>query len=152
MRVERSACVTWSGSSARGAGELTAATGAFRGIPYSEPARVGASSGQTSPEELLAAAHAGCFAMSLAAELTRAKAPPERLQVTATVALDEVAGKGHRIVESALDVRARAAVDRATLDGLVADAHAGCPLSRLVEASAAVTIRAELDEGRDDGG
>jgi lipoyl-dependent peroxiredoxin len=144
-RIERRAHVVWQGSSARGTGEITADTGAFSALPYTEPARVGAPEGMTSPEELVAAAHAACFGMSLAAELTRAKAPPERLDVTSTIVMDEVEGKGHRIVESQLRVRAQADVDAATFERVVAEADEGCPLSNLVKGTARVTIEAELE-------
>lgn len=144
-RVERSADATWQGSSARGRGAISAHTGAFAGLVYSEPTRVGAPAGETSPEELLAAAHAGCYSMSLAAELTRAKAPPERLDVTATVVLDEVAGEGHRVVESQLRVRARADLHGEAFERAVAAADAGCPFSALVRASGSVTVDAQLD-------
>jgi osmotically inducible protein OsmC len=146
-RVEREAEVTWEGSSARGRGAITAATsGAFAGLPYSEPARVASSPDETSPEELLAAAHAGCFAMSLASELTRGRTPPGRLTVRATVVLDEVEGAGHRIVAS--DLVARASVPE--LDGdafrnAVEAAEAGCPLSALVRASATMSVDAQLE-------
>jgi osmotically inducible protein OsmC len=145
-RIERSAEVVWHGNLARGEGRLSAATGAFRDLPYSEPARVGAPEGKTSPEELLAAAHAGCYAMSLAGELART--PPERLEVRATVVMDEVEGKGHRIVASQLDVRARVpGLDEATFSSAVEAADAGCPFSALIAASADVAIDATLEGG-----
>ena len=147
-RVEREATVVWEGSSAKGRGELSAtSSGAFTALPFTEPARVGAPEGMTSPEELLAAAHGGCFGMSLAAELTRARTPPQRLDVRVTIVLDEVEGQGHRIVESQLDVRARAAgSDEQTFAAAVAAADAGCPFSNLIAASATVTIDARLEE------
>jgi lipoyl-dependent peroxiredoxin len=145
-RIERSAEVVWRGNLARGDGSLSAATGAFRDLPYSEPARIGAPEGKTSPEELLAAAHAGCYAMSLAGELART--PPERLDVRATVVMDEVEGKGHRIVASRLDVRARVpGLDEATFSRAVEAADAGCPFSALISASADVAIDATLEGG-----
>ena len=83
-RIVRNADVTWEGNVARGAGSITAASGAFATLPYSLATRVGQPEGKTSPEELLAAAHAGCFAMSLASELTGRDLPPERLATSAT--------------------------------------------------------------------
>lgn len=138
----------WEGSSARGRGELTArSSAAFEALPFSEPTRIGAPEGQTSPEELLAAAHGACFTMSLAAELTRARTPPRRLDVRATVIIDEVEGEGHRVVESRLSVRAHApGSDERAFDRIVADADAGCPFSNLIKASATVTIDARLEE------
>src|SRR2546423_5802187 len=106
-RVQRNAEVTWEGNAARGSGEISAATGAFAGLPYSLATRVERPNGHTSPEELLAAAHAACFAMSLASELSNAGSPPEHLEVRATVTLDEVEGGSHRIVSSELLARAR---------------------------------------------
>ena len=145
-RIERSAEVVWDGNLARGGGHLSAATGAFRDLPYSEPARIAAVAGKTSPEELLAAAHAGCYAMSLAGELART--PPERLDVRATVVMDEVEGKGHRIVASQLHVRARVpGLDEATFEAAVEAADAGCPFSALIAASADVAIEATLEGG-----
>jgi lipoyl-dependent peroxiredoxin len=145
-RIERTAEVVWNGNLARGEGHLSAATGAFRDLPYSEPSRVGPPGGKTSPEELLAAAHAGCYAMSLAGELART--PPERLDVRATVVMDEVEGKGHRIVASQLHVRARVpGLDEATFSRAVEAADAGCPFSALIAASADVAIDATLEGG-----
>jgi osmotically inducible protein OsmC len=146
-RITRDAEVTWEGSSARGRGAITAATsGAFAGLPYSEPTRIADTAGETSPEELLAAAHAGCFAMSLAAELTRRRTPPGRLTVRATVVLDEVEGEGHRIVASQLAVHASLPdADEEGFRAAVADADAGCTFSALVRASGEVSIDAQLD-------
>ena len=67
-RVQREANVTWEGNVARGGGAITAGTGAFDELPYSLATRIERADGKTSPEELLAAAHAACFAMSVASE------------------------------------------------------------------------------------
>jgi osmotically inducible protein OsmC len=150
-RIERKAEVVWEGSPARGGGTIDAASsGAFSGLPYSVASRVGAPEGKTSPEELLAAAHAGCFAMSLAGELTSAGASPQRLEVTANVVMDEVDGS-HRIVASQIHARARASeIDAERFAAIARAADAGCPFSALIKASGTVTIDAEL-EGGDDG-
>jgi osmotically inducible protein OsmC len=146
-RVSREAEVSWEGSSAKGRGAVTAASSAaFAGLPFSEPARIGDPDGETSPEELVAAAHAACFAMSLAAELTRAKAPPERLTVRAEVVIDEVEGGNHRIVSSSLTARARARIGNDAFRAAVDDADAGCPVSALIRGSAAVSVDASLEE------
>jgi osmotically inducible protein OsmC len=142
--VERRAEVTWTGNLARGEGRITAPSGAFSELPYSAATRIAARAETTSPEELLAAAHAGCFAMSLAGELREQDA---RVAVTANVVLDEVDGRGHQIVESQLTVRAHApGLDREALDRAVAAADAGCPFSRLIAAGAKVTIDARLED------
>jgi osmotically inducible protein OsmC len=147
-RVTREAEVSWEGSSAKGRGAITAASsGAFAGLPYSEPIRIAATGiEETSPEELLAAAHAACYAMSLAAELTRDRTPPERLDVRSTVVLDEVEGEGHRIVASELAVKARVrGSDDGAFRAAVARADEGCTFSALIRASGIVSIDATLE-------
>jgi osmotically inducible protein OsmC len=148
-RIERSADVTWEGNSARGAGRISARSGAFSALPYSVPTRIGNPDGNTSPEELLAAAHAGCYAMSLAGELADAGVTPERLEVTARVIMDKVDGS-HRIVASEVFARARVqGMDRASFAQAAHAADEGCPFSALIKASGTVTIDAELEGGTD---
>jgi lipoyl-dependent peroxiredoxin len=146
-RIERHATVTWQGNVARGAGAITAGTGAFTELPYSLPVRVGAGNeGKTSPEELLAAAHAGCLAMGLASELTKRGAPPDQLEVDCRITMDEVEGKGHQIVHSTCDVKARAdGIDASAFEDAVRIADEECPFSALIRASAAVTVNASLE-------
>jgi osmotically inducible protein OsmC len=149
-RIERSAEIVWEGNVARGAGTLTAGSGAFDRLPFTLGSRIGAPEGKTSPEELLAGAHAACYAMSLAGELAAVGTPPERLEVSANVVMDEVDGS-HRVVAS--HIRARADVpgaDRNAFAETARAADAGCPFSALIKASAIVTIDAGL-EGGDDG-
>jgi osmotically inducible protein OsmC len=147
-RVQREAEVTWQGNVARGSGAISGATGAFEGLPYSLATRIDRSDGKTSPEELLAAAHAACYAMSLAGELARAGSAPEYLDVRATVTLDEVEGGSHRIVASEILARARVTdTDEATLQQVAEAASKGCTLSALIEASAKVTVKATLEGG-----
>jgi lipoyl-dependent peroxiredoxin len=150
-RVQRQANVTWEGNVARGSGAINGATGAFSELPYSLATRVERPDGKTSPEELLAAAHAACYAMSLAGELSGAGTPPEHVDVQATVTLDQVEDGSHRIVSSELLARARVIeVDAETLNRLAASASEGCPFTKLIEASATVTVTATL-EGETDG-
>ena len=139
--------MVWEGSSAKGGGRITAATGAFAELPYSEPTRVSLPEGQTSPEELVAAAHAACYAMSLATELTKLHVRQLRLRVDATTTLDEVEGKGHLIVASELDVVAGGdGLDEATLREAARAADDGCTLSALIRASADVTVNPRLED------
>ena len=134
---------------ARGRGAISAATGAFEQLPYSLASRIEKPDGKTSPEELLAAAHAACFAMSLASELSSAGKTPEHLDVRATVTLDEVQDGSHRIVASGLLARARVKeLDQETLETLASSASDGCPLSKLIEAGAQVTVNATLEGDR----
>ena len=149
-RVQREATVTWEGNVARGSGAISAATGAFSALPYSLASRVERPDGKTSPEELLAAAHAACYAMSLAGELASAGTPPDHLDVHATVTLDQVEDGSHRIVASELLARARVEnVDQESLERLAEVASEGCTLSALIEASAKVTVNATLEGGTD---
>jgi lipoyl-dependent peroxiredoxin len=149
-RIRRSADVVWEGNLARGTGTISAGTGAFSGLGYSLASRIEAPADTTSPEELLAAAHAGCFGMSLAGELTRAGTPPERLDVTCTVTMDEVEGKGHLIVDSTLQASARVpGIDPGDFRRTVEEADAGCSMSALIRASASVSVNARLEGGTD---
>jgi osmotically inducible protein OsmC len=144
--IERTAHVGWDGNLARGAGTLDAEGGAFARLPFSLPSRVGEPGGKTSPEELLAAAHGGCLTMSVAGELTAAGTPPGRVDLACTIVMDEVEGQGHQIVGSRVEIVARVdGIDDAALQAAVAEAHAGCPFSQLLErAGAAVTVTARL--------
>jgi osmotically inducible protein OsmC len=146
-RIVREATVSWEGNVARGSGAVTAAsTQAFADLPFSLPSRIGLAAGKTSPEELLAAAHGGCFTMSLTNELTTAGTPPERLDVRCTVTMDEVEGKGHQIVHS--EIAATGTVpgcDAAAFAQAAEAADASCPFSALIRASATVAVSAALN-------
>ena len=149
-RVQRQANVTWEGNVARGNGAISAASGAFEALPYSLASRIERPDGKTSPEELLAAAHAACYAMSLAGELAGKGAAPEYLDVTAVVTLDQVEDGSHRIVSSSIDARARVTeVSKGDLQAAAEAASKGCPFSALIEASAEVTVNATLEGGSD---
>src|SRR5215207_11350027 len=105
MAAVRRADVVWEGSLARGSGKVSAASsGAFSDLPVSWASRTERADGKTSPEELLAAAHASCFAMALSFGLGNAGTPPQKLEVSATVTFAQVEG-GFRVQSSALEVR-----------------------------------------------
>ena len=144
-RIVRHATVAWRGSLSRGSGAASAGTGAFE-LPIDLPSRIGEMVDKTSPEELLAAAHAGCYATSLAGEIARAGGTVETLDVRCTVTMDEVEGQGHRIVASELDVTGRAdGIDEAGFESAVQAADKGCSFSALIRASASVSVRANLE-------
>ena len=147
-RIVREAEIAWEGTTARGSGVVSAVSSGSFALPTTLASRVADPEGKTSPEELLAAAHASCFVTSLGSELARAGTPPERMVVHCTVTMDEVEGAGHRIVASAIS--ARAVVPGAGPESLAAAAAAadeGCPFSALVKASATVTVEARLADG-----
>jgi len=133
----------WSGTgtSARGSGHITGETGAFSELPYTLASRIGNPEGKTSPEELLAAAHAGCFTTSLGSELARDNTPAGHLEVHCTIVMDEVPREGHQIVGA--DVTVLVEVEGAS-DGALADAvrraDEGCPFSSLLR-KAGVEVR-----------
>lgn len=136
--------MAWEGSLSRGSGVASAGTGAFE-LPVDLPSRIGDPGSRTSPEELLAAAHATCYATSLAGEIAKAGGTVEHLDVHCRITMDEVAGKGHLIVASEVEARARAeGIDPAGLEQAARAAGDGCSFSALIRASASVSVRAEL--------
>jgi osmotically inducible protein OsmC len=137
----------WEGNLARGHGTIQGGTGALRDLEMSLPTRVGDPEGKTSPEELVAAAHAGCFAMSLSGVLTRAGTPPTRLDATALVTVDEVEGS-HRIVSSDLTVVGHVAdIDEAAFQEAAHAAEQSCTISNALRASAEIRLDARLEQG-----
>ena len=134
MAIEREATATWEGNLARGVGRLSSASSVgFNGLAFSLPTRIGQPGDETSPEELLAAAHAGCYAMALASVLTNAEVPPGRLDVSCRVTLDENADAGFRITRSALVVEADVdGVSRDALRAAMDAADQACPYSALL--------------------
>lgn len=148
-RIVREADASWEGTVARGAGTVTASsTGSFVDLPMTIASRIEVHQGLTSPEELLAAAHASCFITSLGSELAREGRPPERLAVHCTITMDEKApGAGHRIVASAIDARVWAAgADAELVERIGRVADEGCPFSALIRASAEVSVAVSLAE------
>ncbi len=146
-RIVREAEIDWEGTTARGSGVVRAVTTGSFELPSTIAARVEVHPGKTSPEELLAAAHATCWVTSLGSELARVGTPPERMHVHCTITMDEVEGSGHRIVAS--HIAARAVVPGADAGAFAAAAEAadaGCPFSALIRASASVTVEAMLEE------
>ena len=147
-RIVREADVVWQGTISRGAGVVEATSSHAFELPVTIASRVSDPEGKTSPEELLAAAHATCYTTSLGGELARARTPPEQLHVHCTITMDEVPGIGHRIVAS--EIVASGVVpgcDSAAFAQAAETADQGCSFSALIRASATVTIRANLDEG-----
>jgi osmotically inducible protein OsmC len=141
---ERHVDVDWSGSIMEGKGEAKAGSGAFS-LPVTFPSRIGESGGKTSPEELMAAAHAACYAMALNATLGRKGASAERTVVTATVSADK-GDAGIKIGSSKLKVVAYGlkGIDAAQFPALAAEAEKGCPVSNAYRGSLQVTLDAQV--------
>ena len=142
----RNAEVVWDGTLAHGTGRLSTASGALD-LPVTWASRTEQADGRTSPEELIAAAHASCFAMALALVLGENHTPPERVTVTAACTLDEVDG-APRITTSALTVGARVpGLDAAALGRSVAEAANLCPVSNALQGNVEITVQDEVDDG-----
>jgi osmotically inducible protein OsmC len=145
-RIVREAEIVWQGTTARGSGVVTAVSSGAFALPTTNASRIGDPEGKTSPEELLAAAHASCFVTSLGSELARAGTAPEQLRVHCLITMDEVEGAGHRIVSSAITATGRApGADAASFAQAAEAADVGCPFSALIRASATVTVEAILE-------
>ncbi|MGH7190610.1 MAG: OsmC family peroxiredoxin [Acetobacteraceae bacterium] len=141
----RSAQVTWDGSLARGIGALSSGSHALQDLPVTWAARTEAPEGKTSPEELIAAAHATCFTMALALVLGEADTPPEHLSTSADCVLAEVDG-APRITELALRVRAHVpSIDEVAFNDAVANAAALCPVSNALRGNVEISIEAALE-------
>jgi lipoyl-dependent peroxiredoxin len=139
-RVSQSATVAWIGTIARGTGVVAGASGSLGPLDVDLPTRVGETHGKTSPEELLAAAHATCFAMALGSVLAAGKTPPERLEVQATVSLD-LSIERPQISLIELDARGEVpGADDSTFAQAIAEAETRCLISRVL--TNGTTIRA----------
>jgi osmotically inducible protein OsmC len=139
--MKHKASAVWKGSLTEGAGTMSTGSGALVEKPYSFKTRFEGEQG-TNPEELIGAAHAGCFSMAFSLILGMAGFTPEKIETNATVSLDKV-GDGFEITSSHLDlVAAIPGIDDATFQDLAAKAKAGCPVSKVLNAK--ITMDARL--------
>lgn len=140
--IKRSADAVWKGGGPDGKGTLSTQSGTLSGTPYSAGMRFGEDKG-TNPEELIAAAHAGCFSMALAFGLGGAGHKPEELRTSAVVTIEKE-GAGWTVKSSALTLKAKVAgISEADFKKAADAAKAGCPISRVL-AGAAITLDAQL--------
>ncbi len=148
MAAVRTATVTWSGDLASGAGSVSAGSSdTFIDLPVSWASRTEQPEGRTSPEELLAAAHASCYAMAFSGGLGRAGTPPDHLHVSAEVTFEKLEA-GWTVVSSALTVIGQ--VPGCTQEAFRAaaeDAKDGCPISRALAGNVALSVQATLETG-----
>ena len=136
------ASAVWEGGLKDGKGRLTGSTGVFKDTPYTFAKRFEGQGGGTTPEELVAAAHAGCYAMALSGDLGKAGFTPTRLSAMATVTIEPVDGKA-TVTSSALEVEAVVpGLDDAKFQEIAAGTKAGCPISRLLNTK--ITLAAKL--------
>jgi osmotically inducible protein OsmC len=142
MAAESRATTVWEGDLAHGAGATTPESGAFPTVDVSWASRTKRAAGKTSPEELLAAAHASCYCMALSHELAEAGTPPERLEATATVEFEP--GEGVR--SSHIVVTGRVpGIDQAAFSAAARAAAEGCPISGALKGNVDITEEATLE-------
>jgi osmotically inducible protein OsmC len=144
MAADRSARVTWRGSLLEGSGTIESVeSGAFGPLDVTWASRTEEHGGKTSPEELIAAAHASCFSMALSHALAQAGSPPEGLETVATVTF--VPGTG--ITKSALSVRGWVpGMDEAAFREAAEGAKENCPVSKALAALPEITLQAQLEQ------
>ncbi len=142
---QRRADAVWEGSLAQGSGVVTlTSSGLAEALPVTWASRTERSNGKTSPEELVAAAHASCYSMALSHILGEAGTPPEKLETSATVTFAQVEG-GWKVASSALTVKGTVpGVDAAGFKKAAEDAKDGCPISGALKGNVELSVEATL--------
>jgi osmotically inducible protein OsmC len=140
--IKREGSAVWHGTGKEGGGTVSTQSGVLKDTPYGFNARFGDGKG-TNPEELIAAAHAGCFSMALAFQLTGAGHPPAELATTARLAMEQGEG-GWKIAAIVLVLKAKVpGIGQAKFEELAAAAKANCPVSKVLNAT--ITLEATLE-------
>lgn len=141
-KAERNAQVQWKGNLLQGAGTIkSTGSGAFGNLPITWAARTESSDGKTSPEELLAAAHASCFSMQFASALSKAGHPPDELNVSATCTFEPP-----RITTMRLEVRGRVpGIEQDEFQRIADDAEGKCPVSNALRNNLNIQVTARLE-------
>lgn len=140
--MQRKGSAVWKGGLKDGNGQVSTGSGGLAAAPYTFASRF-ESGGKTDPEELIGAAHAACFSMALSGQLGQANLKPESIATTATVTLEKTAA-GFTVTTVHLAVKAKVpGADRAAFDKAANNAKAGCPISRLLNAT--ITMEAVLE-------
>jgi lipoyl-dependent peroxiredoxin len=146
LTAVRRASATWSGDLTSGAGTVSAeTTGVFTSLPVSWAARTEEPGGKTSPEELLAAAHAACYSMAFSNKLAKAGHAPDRVDVTADVTFAKEEA-GWKVATSHLTVRGRVpGISEADFTSIAEEARDGCPISVALQGNVKLTVEATLE-------
>ena len=146
LKAERRAEVEWQGDLIHGNGTIVSVgSGAIGNLPVTWASRTERSDGKTSPEELLAAAHAACFAMAFSHGLAQAGTTAERLHVNATCTFEQVEG-GFKVSTMVLDVRGKVpGLDQASFEKAAQAAGQGCPVSNALRNNVAISVNAQLE-------
>jgi lipoyl-dependent peroxiredoxin len=141
--VEREAHVVWQGDLAQGSGSLSEGSGALNEAPVTFASRVESPGGKTSPEELIAAAHATCYAMALSNTLAEKDTPPERLEVDAVCTLDD---QQLKITAVELDVRgAVPGIGEEDFENAAREAEQICPVSNALRGNVEIQLQTSLE-------
>lgn len=145
--MKSSAEAVWEHDLLKGSGRIRFKSGAVPELPVTWASRSEASNGKTSPEELLAAAHAACYSMALSAALGRNGTPPDRLTVQAVASFDKV-GDGWAVTAMELTVTANVPkIAKDKFDELAHGAKEGCPISKAIKGNVDVRLNAQLQSG-----
>jgi len=146
MAEVRTANAVWNGDLVNGSGMITyVSSGVFSRLPISWASRTSAHNGQTSPEELLAAAHAACFSMAFSARLAKNGTPADKLDVKVEVTFDQLES-GWKVASSTIKVSgAVPGIDKATFEQLADDAKDNCPISAALKGNVALAVEATLE-------
>ncbi len=146
LKAERRADVVWEGDLLHGSGMIVSVgSGALGALPVTWASRTERSDGKTSPEELMAAAHAACYAMAFSHTLAQAGTPAERLAVSATCTFEQVEG-GFKISTMDLDVRGKVpGLDEAGFEQVARQAEQGCPVSNALRNNVQIRVNAHLE-------
>ena len=142
--AKRTATVTWEKDLLTGKGTVTVGSGALPQFPVSWASRTEEPGGKTSPEELLAAAHASCYAMALSAALARQRTPPELIEASSVCSFERV-GDGWKVVSSELTVKGRVpGLDGAGFEEVARSAEKTCPISNAIRGNVEIKLSASL--------
>jgi osmotically inducible protein OsmC len=145
--AERTATAIWSGNLTEGSGTVSSGTGVLSDQKVTWAARTEDPAGMTSPEELIAAAHASCYAMAFSNVLNGNGTPPERLEVTAKVGFGPKPEGGMKVTYSKLSVKGRLpGLDAEAFQRLAREGEAGCPVSNALRNNVDIELNAELEQ------
>lgn len=144
--ADRRAEADWEGNLLEGSGRLELVSSEAASLPVTWASRVESPDGRTSPEELVAGAHASCYAMAFSHSLAQAGTPSERLHVMAVVSLNPKQGGGFEVTDSALEVTGTVpGLDQGAFQAAAEEAEKGCPISNAIRGNVAITVNATLE-------
>lgn len=137
--IQKHSTAIWSGSLKDGGGTLSTQSGVLADAPFTFATRFEGQKG-LNPEELIGAAHAGCYAMFLSALMSGAGIVPDRIEATSTISLDPATEGSPTVTAAHLDVTVKAPADAAAIRDFAEKAKAGCPISKLLKAEISLTL------------